>query len=120
MSASAQDEVVLRGVAAAPGQAVGLLLVYARPAPPAASAPIKADGVAAEQERVRTALTAAQAELEAVAADVTGRVGPDEAAIFTAQAFMAADPALGERALELVATDLQAADTAILAAAAEQ
>jgi phosphoenolpyruvate-protein phosphotransferase len=118
--AGGEAEVVLRGVPAAPGQAVGPLLIVRRPAPAPTSAPITAEQVEAEQDRLRAALAAAQAELEQLATAVTAQVGPDEAAIFTAQAFMAADPTLSDRALELVATDLRAADAAILAAAEEQ
>jgi phosphoenolpyruvate-protein phosphotransferase len=115
-----EAEFVLQGVPAAPGQAVGPLLVYRQPAPAPTSTRIAANAVEAEQERVRAALVAAQAELDQLATDITARVGPDEAAIFTAQALMAGDPTLSDRALELVATELRAADAAILAAAEEQ
>ena len=120
MPAPDPAETVLPGVAAAPGQAVGPLLVYRRPVPAASSAPIAADQVAAEQDRLRAALAAAVRELEQLATSVTTHVGADEAAIFTAQALMADDPTLSDRALELVATEQRAADAALLAAAEEQ
>lgn len=106
-------------MAAAPGQAWGPLLVYRRP-PPHAATTIAAGAVAAEQQRAAAAWTAATAELEQLAAGVKESLGADEAAIFEAQALMAADPTLSERAAELIATQLLAADAAALAAAVEQ
>ena len=118
--ATGEAEVVYQGVPAAPGRAVGPLLIYRPPAPAPTATRIAANEVEAEQERVRAALVATQAELDQLATDLTARVGPDEAAIFTAQALIAGDPTLSDRALELVATELRAADAAILAAAEEQ
>jgi phosphoenolpyruvate-protein phosphotransferase len=118
--ATGEAEVVYQGVPAAPGRAVGPLLIYRPPAPAPTATRIAAAEVEAEQERVRAALVATQAELDQLATDLTARVGPDEAAIFTAQALIAGDPTLSDRALELVATELRAADAAILAAAEEQ
>jgi phosphoenolpyruvate-protein phosphotransferase len=114
-----RPEKVLHGVAAAPGQAWGPLLAY-RPAPPRPATTIAPGAAPAEQQRAAAAWIAAAAELEELAAGVRQSIGAGEAAIFEAQALMAADPTLSERAAEVIADHLLAADAAILAAAVEQ
>src|SRR5690349_5307419 len=120
MTTDPPGETVIRGVPAAPGQALGAVLVYRRPPPAPPPQALTLAQVPGEQARVVPALAAAQAELEQLAADLEAVVGPEQAAIFTAQAMMAADPTLAERAAELVAADQLPADAALLAAAAEQ
>ncbi|HEX6608938.1 MAG TPA: putative PEP-binding protein, partial [Chloroflexia bacterium] len=120
MDAAGGGPVVLRGVAGAPGQALGPVLVY-RPATPVAPVtPIDPAQASVEQARVAAALAGAQAELERLAEEVAGALGPEEAAIFSAQALMVTDPLLSDRAAELVAAEHYPADAAILAAADEQ
>ena len=111
---------VLKGIAAAPGQALGPVLVYRRPTGAAKVATIAPEQVASEQKRVGMALEAAEVELERLAEDVKATVGESEAAIFEAQALMIADPTLGDRAKELVEMRQIDADAAIVAAAEEQ
>ena len=116
MDATGGGPVVLRGVAAAPGQALGPVLVYRPAAPAAPVTPIDPAQASVEQARV----AGAQAELERLAEEVAGALGPEEAAIFSAQALMVTDPLLSDRAAELVAAEHYPADAAILAAADEQ
>jgi phosphoenolpyruvate-protein phosphotransferase len=120
MDAAGGAPVVLRGVAAAPGQALGPVLVYRPAAPVAPVLPIDPAQTSVEQARVAAALAGAQAELDRLAEEVAGALGPEEAAIFSAQALMATDPLLSDRAAELVAAEHYPADAAILAAADEQ
>ncbi len=120
MEAAGGVPVVLRGVAGAPGQALGPVLVYRPAAAVPAFAPIDPAQAGVEQARVAAALAGAQAELERMAEEVGTSIGPDEAAIFSAQALMATDPLLSDRAGELVAAQHYPADAAILAAAEEQ
>lgn len=116
------DEVIMRGIGAAPGQAMGPVMVYHRPQPSRPAITISSDeaSIAAEQARVDGALSAAVVELQALAEEISRTVGKHEAAIFEAQSLMCADPTLGDRARDLVAQDLLPADAAILASAEEQ
>src|SRR4051794_2509147 len=119
---SSTEGLVLQGVPAAPGRALGPALRYeVRPATVSGER-INDDhaAIATEQARVRASLEAAQGDLLALAEEVRSSIGPEEAAIFDAQAAMAADPTVSERAAELVATELMSADSAIVASAEEQ
>jgi phosphoenolpyruvate-protein phosphotransferase len=119
-----QSEVVLRGTPAVPGQALGPVVFYRKPVtatlPHQGSAPLANADVASEQRKVAEALASARADLERLAVEVRERIGAEESAIFEAQSLMATDPALGERAADLVASDSLPAHAAILAAASEQ
>src|SRR4051812_226438 len=120
MDEHAQQEIVLKGVGAVPGQALGLVLIYHAPTRPVASRKIAPDEIAGETAKVQQTLDSAVVELQALAEEVRGRVGADEAAIFEAQALMAADPMIAERAAELISAELLPAGDAIMAAAEEQ
>jgi phosphotransferase system enzyme I (PtsI) len=121
-SAHAKSEVVLRGIPAVPGQALGPVVFYRKPGNllHQGTVPVTKADAASEQCKVAEALASARAELERLAVEVRESIGAEEAAIFEAQSLMAADPALGERAAELVASDSLPAYAAILAAASEQ
>ena len=71
---------------------------------------ISLDQVAAEQERLRGALTSAAEELHSLALSLESSVGQAQAAIFDAQALMLRDPALLESTLhEIEAKHIDAA-----------
>src|SRR6266699_2214399 len=71
---------------------------------------ISLDQVAAEQERLRGALTSAAEELHSLALSLESSVGQAQAAIFDAQALMLRDPALLESTLhEIEAKHINAA-----------
>ena len=112
----------MRGVPAAPGQALGPTLVYRGHAAATSEKKLENDpvAVAREQARVEDALAGANVELMQLAKEVRLLTGPEEAAIFEAQALMAVDPAMLDGARDLVATDLLRAAPAILATAEEQ
>lgn len=121
-NAPAEGELVLRGVAAVPGLALGPITMYQ-------SREIKRqpgvsvhgeDAILAEQEIVRNALVSAEVELKQLAEEVRTTIGADQAAIFEAQSMIASDPTLVDSAVELVATLGLPAYEAILAATGEQ
>jgi phosphoenolpyruvate-protein phosphotransferase len=104
----------LRGVAAAPGAAVGpaWLLEHVAERPP--GTPDE------ERERVRAGLAAAAAELDAAAAALREKGRGEEAEILESNALMAADPMLLEAALEAIDAGAPLAERAIESAAGEQ
>jgi phosphoenolpyruvate-protein phosphotransferase len=87
----------LQGRAASPGVAVAPAFVIAPRPKPAATGPGPADP-AHEHDRLDAALDQAAKQLEALAERLTGEVGAEEAAIFTAHGAFAADPELASLA----------------------
>jgi phosphoenolpyruvate-protein phosphotransferase len=83
----------LRGVAAAPGQVRAAWVRIERASIPTGGR-IAPDRIADERLRLGSAIDAAAAELEAIAARVAAEGHPAEADIFAAQAAIARDPAL--------------------------
>jgi phosphocarrier protein FPr len=65
--------------------------------------PIVAEQVAAEQKRLREALTSAAEELHTLASNLQSSIGQEQAAIFDAQALMLSDEVLLEEALDKIA-----------------
>ena len=92
------------GVAAAPA-----FVIQPRPRPETVDASTPADP-AAEQARLEVALTTATAQLEALADRMTGDIGADEAAIFSAHAMFAGDPELAAMAASKIAAGVSAVD----------
>jgi phosphoenolpyruvate-protein phosphotransferase len=118
---------ILIGRPGSPGVGRGRLLPI-RPTDPATDGPSPADpatdgsspaGPTDEGDRLRAALAAAAADLEALAAELATRVGEDVAAIFEAQALFARDPGIVDPALALVDEGIPA-DEAVLRATDEQ
>ena len=115
--------IVITGRPGSAGSAVGRLL-WVDPAAtgrPEAGARAGAEqpDAAAEAARLREALAAAAAELEALARETAGRAGEEVGAIFEAQALFARDPAILEPALGAIAAGATAVE-AIDRVAAEQ
>ena len=105
----------LHGRGASPGVAVAPAFVIApRPAVAAAGRASPTDAVPAdpsqEHERLDAALAQATAQLEALAERLSGEVGADEAAIFTAHAAFAGDPELASMAHDSIKEGATAAD----------
>jgi len=101
-------EVVLRGVSAAPGVAVGKAIVLDRPGNLARKAIAPAER-SREAERARSALQAAAADLDDVASRLRESGRNDEADIVETGVLMAADPSLIERVESLVHSGVSAA-----------
>ncbi len=90
------------GITTSAGVAVGPALLYTSGAITLSAIEqhsISLDQVAAEQERLRGALTSAAEELHSLARSLESNVGQAQAAIFDAQALMLRDPALLESTL---------------------
>jgi phosphoenolpyruvate-protein phosphotransferase len=91
----------LQGIPAVGGVGIGPLVIYRRANLSGVNAPFAAGK--SERERLDAALEAAGGELTALAANVRIELGDEQAAIFEAQAMIAADPALHDSAAQLVA-----------------
>ncbi len=123
MTASQSPEsqgVVLRGVAASPGAALGPVFVYAPEAVHAAGSALRSHRSAAEEKAaLQQALVEASAELMTLSARVGQQISLDEAGIFEAQAMMLQDPTLSEPAEQLIDAEGLDAATAITRVAEE-
>jgi phosphoenolpyruvate-protein phosphotransferase len=121
-SSSEQPNDVLRGVAASPGVALGLVFWYLPEQLAAAALPQTTPARSPEQEKaaLRQALADASDELLALSAQVRQEISPDEAGIFEAQALMLQDPTLSEPAEQLIDQQSMDAASAITQAAEEQ
>lgn len=108
-------ERILRGVGGSPGAAVAPVVIAAAPSADVARGPVGSP--AEETARLSAAVEAAVRELEDVAARVATDGHGDEAAIFEAQALMAADPMLLDAAGEHVRAGVGAAEAIERAAA---
>jgi phosphoenolpyruvate-protein phosphotransferase len=101
------------GITTSAGVAVGPALLYSSGAITLSAIEqhsISSDQVAAEQERLRGALTNAAEELHSLALSLESSVGQAQAAIFDAQAIMLRDPTLLDSALhEIEAEHIDAA-----------
>ncbi len=98
-----------RGITTSAGVAVGPALLYTSGAITLSTVeqhPISSDQVAAEQERLRGALTSAAEELHSLALSLASSIGQAQAAIFDAQALMLRDPSLLESTLHVIEAEL--------------
>jgi phosphoenolpyruvate-protein phosphotransferase len=107
---------VLTGRAGSPGIGVGwplaidgLVEAGAAHTPADDAGRGRSPDVAAEQDRLRAALDAAAAELEALAATTTASAGDEVGAIFEAQALFARDPGIVDPTLQRIAEGRDAA-----------
>ncbi|HZC07978.1 MAG TPA: phosphoenolpyruvate--protein phosphotransferase [Ktedonobacterales bacterium] len=116
------DSLILRGVAASEGVAIGPALRYARRnlATPTATSATSAGAPADEQRRAREALVHAAAALRALAEQVHSRAGAEQADIFEAQAMMLEDPTILDRVDELTMRSHLSAEAALAQAGEEQ
>src|SRR6478735_8815436 len=108
----------LRGVAAAPGVAVGVVRRLAAVAPSGEQIP--PERRAAERDRALAALERAARDLEVLAERLTRAGRPDDAEIVATGALMALDPSLTKAVGDAVLTDGRSAADAILEACRAQ
>jgi phosphotransferase system enzyme I (PtsI) len=92
----------LHGTAAAPGVAVGRALVVEREAVTVFRRALAPGEEAAELERLRRAVAASRAQLQAIKDRLAREIGAPHAYVFDAQLLMLEDPLLFERSLALV------------------
>jgi phosphoenolpyruvate-protein phosphotransferase (PTS system enzyme I) len=74
---------------------------------------IRPSDVAGERERLHTAVARAEGELLALQEDVRAGIGPEQAGIFTAQALIARDASLLDRAVHVVEEELVNVEAAV-------
>lgn len=99
---SPKPEVLIQGVAAAPGVAHGPAFVFFQSGPSIPNYPIAADAVEAEIKRFEGVLVVTRQEITALRNKVAQQLGDDEAAIFDAHLLTLDDPALIGETLQLV------------------
>ena len=87
-------ETVMKGIPAAPGIAVGPAYLYARTVPQVQMRHITAPDVPAELERLKTAMTRAEKELQKIHAFAEQKLGTEGAGIFEAQIMILNDAVL--------------------------
>jgi phosphotransferase system enzyme I (PtsI) len=84
----------MKGIPAAPGIAVGPAYLYARTVPQVQMRHITAEDVPAELERLRTAMSRAEKELQKIHAFAAQKLGTEGAGIFEAQIMILNDAVL--------------------------
>jgi phosphotransferase system enzyme I (PtsI) len=86
-----QTEIVLKGIAAAPGIAVGPAYLYAKHIPTIEVKTVPAEEADAEIARLRHAVARAEKELQKILAFAEHKIGTDSARIFEAQIMILSD-----------------------------
>jgi phosphoenolpyruvate-protein phosphotransferase (PTS system enzyme I) len=96
MTPEQQDkpETILKGVAAAPGIAVGQAYLYFKQIPTVTARSLTPDEVPAEIERLRTSNARSEKELQKIHAFAEQKLGSESAVIFEAQMMILADAIL--------------------------
>jgi phosphotransferase system enzyme I (PtsI) len=92
---------ILKGIAAAPGYAIGKVFLYCKAEPVVASAGAQALGTPQEEaKRLEAAIEASNRELESLALDMERKVGAAKAAIFHSHQALLRDPEIMGPALD--------------------
>ncbi|MDR1498497.1 MAG: phosphoenolpyruvate--protein phosphotransferase [Puniceicoccales bacterium] len=99
---SLKSEILIKGVAAAPGVASGAAFVFHQSSPNVLCYPIEEESISAEKARFEDALLATRREISALRDTVAGRLGEKEAAIFDAHLLALDDPALIDETLRML------------------
>jgi phosphotransferase system enzyme I (PtsI) len=89
-----KQEVVLQGIAAAPGIAVGRVYLYNKHVPKVPDRTISPDEIPAEIERLHRAVARSQKELDKILSYAEQRLGDAKSKIFEAQIMILNDPLL--------------------------
>jgi phosphoenolpyruvate-protein phosphotransferase (PTS system enzyme I) len=104
------DEIVLKGIAAAPGIARGTAYLYSKLIPEVHLRAITAEEVPAELERLRNANARAEKELRKVLAFAEQKLGSESAVIFEAQIMILGDAILMGTIEKRIASELKNAE----------
>jgi phosphotransferase system enzyme I (PtsI) len=92
----AQSEVLLKGIAAAPGIAIGPAYVYSKEVPVIEMKEVDASDIEGEIERLRSAIVRSERELQKIHRFAEQKLGPGNAKIFEAQIMILNDLILME------------------------
>jgi phosphotransferase system enzyme I (PtsI) len=88
---SESQEVILKGIAAAPGIAIGPAYRYSKVAPTVEKRALQAEDVELELERLHTAVARSEKELQKIHSFAEQKLGADNARIFEAQIMILSD-----------------------------
>ncbi|MCC6398330.1 MAG: phosphoenolpyruvate--protein phosphotransferase [Bacteroidetes bacterium] len=105
-----QAEIIFKGIAAAPGIAVGPVYLYSKVVPEVNARAIAPDDVPAEIERLRNANARAEKELRKIHAFAEQKLGSTSATIFEAQIMILGDTILMGTIERRIADELQNAE----------
>lgn len=104
------EEIVLKGIAAAPGIAFGPAYVYSKHIPRVEMKTITPDDVETETQRLRTANARAEKELQKILRFAEMKLGPQSAKIFEAQIMILGDAILMGTIEQRIAKELKNAE----------
>jgi phosphoenolpyruvate-protein phosphotransferase (PTS system enzyme I) len=107
------EEQILKGIAAAPGIAIGTAYLYTKHIPRVQAKAITPEEVPAEIERLRTANARSEKELRKILAFAEQKLGSDSATIFEAQIMILSDTILMGTIEERIRRELTNADAVV-------
>ncbi len=110
MEEPTQHELVLKGIPAAPGIAMGRAYLYSKHIPNIELKPISETDVESEKERVRNANARSEKELQKILAFAEQKLGPESAKIFEAQIMILNDSILMGTIEKRIAAELKNAE----------
>ncbi len=105
-----RPEVILKGIAAAPGIAIGPAYMYNKAIPRVDEKTLTPKDVTAEIERLRNANARAEKELQKILSFAESKLGPQSAKIFEAQIMILGDGVLMGAIEERIARELKNAE----------
>jgi phosphotransferase system enzyme I (PtsI) len=103
-------ETIIKGIAAAPGIAIGPATIYSKQAVRAQIKPIEQGEVEAEIERLRSAIARSEKELQKIIAFAQQKLDPDDTKILEAQIMILADQILLGTIESRIRTELKNAE----------
>ena len=107
---STEQELILKGIPAAPGIAMGPIYLYSKHIPRIEKKEISEAEVEAEKQRVRAATTRSEKELQKILAFAEQKLGPQSAKIFEAQIMILNDTILMGTIEKRIAAELRNAE----------
>lgn len=106
----AQQELILKGIAAAPGIAMGSAYLYSKHIPHIEKKQISRDDVEGEKQRLRNSTARSEKELQKILAFAEQKLGPQSAKIFEAQIMILNDAVLMKAIEDRIAAELTNAE----------
>lgn len=107
---TAATEITLKGIAAAPGIAIGPAYLYRKAAPRVQVKPIVPEEVEGEVTRLRTAVARSEKELQKILSFAEQKLGSESAKIFEAQIMILGDAILMQEIERRIGSELKNAE----------
>ena len=107
---ASEQEIVVKGIAAAPGIAIGPAYLYSKHIPTVQMKPIAQEDVESEILRLRNANARAEKELQKILSFAEQKIGSQSAKIFEAQIMILADAILMGTIEQRIAKELKSAE----------